>query len=209
MKSTKIALYILINISCLLSLQGQSKLINKDILSKKEIEYLYNRLVDELLHNPYIGVIELSDYYNAYNHKDIIVEINLVIHNSILKYQKNKIDTLNFKKLEMKKKIKKVKLINSLKLKKVKLKNFSDVDSYFSKGLINFTFTDLFYSSDASILIGFSKLELIPRATSNEVYTGLTEVLKAKKCPNGHLIVQEIEVQSGLKYSLNTDKCDK
>jgi hypothetical protein len=206
MKSTKIALYILMNISCLLSLQGQSKLINKDILSKKEIEYLYNRLVDELLHNQYIGVFELSEFYNKYDGDRIIVEINIITYNSILDLQKNKINKNNFLKIPTKSNLKKMRFINSVPIKKIRSKS---LEKLLYSGVISIFFSDLYVDEVCNIFIGFEKVEYVPEAYSRDVTTFISGVLKAKKCPNGHLIVQEIEVQSGLTYTLNTDKCDK
>lgn len=204
MRYTKIVLYILINIICLFSLQGQSKFCDKDILSKKEIEYLYNRLVDELLHNQYIGVFELSEFYNSFDRDKVIVEINVITYNSLLDLQRNKINKNGLIRIPTNNNLKNMRFVNSVSIKKISSKSLEKI---LHTGIIGIFFSDIFFDDEFNILVGFEKVEYVPEANSRDVTAFVTGVLKAKKCPNGHLIVQEIEVQSGLKYTLNTEKC--
>jgi len=187
------------------SLNAQSKQNHKEFLSKTEINYLYNRLLDEILHNDNLAFICLSDFFKYYDKKDIIVEIDINTDSKILEFYRETNDFSMLMKIPMSSKIKDVPFLNILRIKKSKFKNSS---SYFSFGIINISFTDIYYTDSGTFYLGVEKNELIPGVYSKDVSFPKNYILKGVKCPSGQIIINKIMMQNDMEVVLSNATCN-
>jgi len=187
------------------SLTAQSKQNHKEFLSKAEINYLYNRLLDEILHHDNLTFICMSEYFKYYNKKDIIVEIDKHTYNDLFEIIKETKDLSKFSHIPMSSNIKKLPFHNTLKIVKIKINNLEDI---FSKGVRYIRFSDVYYSESRIFYFGASTLDMIPGAKSKDVSTGWTYILKGIKCPSGQIIINKIMMQNDMEVVLSEAKCN-
>lgn len=176
----------------------------KEFLSKKEIIYLYNRFLDEILHHDNLAFICLSDFFKYYDKKDIIVEIDQHTYNDLFEMSEETKDLSKFKHIPMSSRIKKLPFLNTLKTVKIKIKKLEDI---FSKGVKYVRFSDIYYSDSGIFYIGAATLDRIPGAKSKDVSSGWSYILKGIKCPSGQIIINKIMMQCNMEFILSLADC--
>lgn len=191
-------------LSNLILVFGQSPNDNKNFLSNKEITYLYNKLLDEVIHNDNLARFDMCDFYKYYNKSQIIVELNVNTQNHFLKYTNETKDLSVYNKISMNKRLKKIDFITSIKLEKV---NWHGYKKMFSKGVKYVQFSDIYYTNTGDFFIGVGIDELVPGGNSKEVTAGNTFVLKGVKCTSGQLIVNKILFQNNGELTLSNESC--
>lgn len=183
---------------------GQKKSENKELFSKTDINYIYNRLLDEVLNNDLLAFIEYYEYYKFYTKNDIVIEINCNKINEIFNFHKATEDIDQFEVISMNAKIKNLPFISPFKIVK---KRYKKVDEYFDQGIIHIDFTDIIISKTGEFYVGVEKIEMVPGVYSKEVVLANIYVLKGIICPSGQIILQKVLMQHDAGADLSRTKC--
>ena len=119
----QLILILIFFLNILSSINSQKKPKQDEFFSKTEIAYIYNRLLDEILHNDFLVFIEFSEIYKANDPKDIILEMDLNTDNNIFTCIDETENLSTFKKIPMHSKIKRIPFVNLMKIKLLSAKS--------------------------------------------------------------------------------------
>ena len=201
----QLILILVLFLNILSSIDSQKKPKQDEFFSKTEIVYIYNRLLDEILHNDFLVFIEFSEIYKVNDPKDIILEMDLNTDNNIFTCINETENLSAFKKIPMQSKIKRLPFINLMKIKK---KNIQDITEIFEDGIKFIRFTDIIYKTSGEFFVGAATLDMIPGVKEKDVNLGGTYILKGYKCTSGQIILSKILMQNKAAVDLSSIKCN-
>lgn len=175
-----------------------------DVLTKAEIQYIYNRLLDEVLQHDYLVFIEYFEYFEYYKKNNIIIEINTKTSNKIFEFYKSTKLIDSFKIIPMTSNVKDIPFLTLFPNVKYSYENDKE---YFNKGIIHIDFTDIIYAATGTFYLGVEKILLIPGGSSKEINSPYDFVLEGKVCPSGQIILKTIWMQGGAGVELSSTTC--
>lgn len=208
LKKISMRKFILFTLICLFELSllyCQERKINVEVFTKTDINYIYNRLLVEVLTNDQLLMTEYYEYFKYYNKKDIVIEINTLKNNNIFGFYKDTKDFSQFQVLSKYSKIEELKFITPFQYLKKRDRSFNE---YFNRGIIHIDFTDIILSSNGEFYLGIEKVEMIPGVFSKDVNLGRNYVLKGIICPSGQIILKDILMQHDSRLELSNVKCE-
>ncbi|MCB9309101.1 MAG: hypothetical protein H6567_03465 [Lewinellaceae bacterium] len=202
---TKFILFSIILLLKISPLLSQDKKTNVEIFTKSDINYIYNRLLNEILTNDQSVMVDYNEYFKYYKKKDIVIEINTLKNNVIFSFYKETKDLTQFQILKKYSRIEKLKFITPFQYIKKRHRNFNE---YFNQGIIHIDFTDIIISKNGEFYLGVEKVEMVPGVFSKDVNLAWNYVLKGIICPSGQIILQDILMQHDAGIELSNIKCN-